>query len=47
MVNVDVYVPKEDYDSFNSDVMNITSGKAMMEVLDEILIDTIGDKLYL
>lgn len=47
MVNVNIYVPKEDYESFRSDLMNITSGKALMEVLDEVLIDTIGDKLYI
>lgn len=47
MVNTNIYVPKEYYETFRSDLMNITSGKALMEVLDEVLIDTIGDKLYI
>lgn len=47
LVYLQIYVPKSNYDDFKSEALNLTSGKINMEVLDELLINTINDQLFL
>ncbi|WP_300408356.1 YigZ family protein [Lagierella sp.] len=47
LVYIGIYVPKSHYKSFSDVLMNLTSGKAVMEVKDELLINTLGDELFI
>ncbi len=46
-VYIEIYVPKSNYKKFTQTIMNMTSGKAIMETTDELLINTLGDELFI